>query len=64
MEKSHKSGLAFFLTELRLEISSMKNEGASSGLCPVLSISATSSAELAVRRTGQTWYQNLESKLT
>lgn len=27
MEKSHGAGLAFFLTELRLEISSMKNEG-------------------------------------
>lgn len=47
MEKSHGAGLAFFLTELGLETGAMENDGGPPGLLSV-------SAELAVRKTGQT----------
>lgn len=40
------------LTEVRLEADPMKNDGGSSGLCPVLPVSATLDAELAVRTAG------------
>lgn len=53
MEKSHRAPVTFLLAELWLEIGSMKSDGEPSGLCPILSITATSSAELAVGRTGQ-----------
>lgn len=33
MERPRRAGLAYFLTELRLEIGSMKNDGGPSGLC-------------------------------
>lgn len=46
-EKSRGAGLAFFLTELGLETGALKNDGAPPGLLSV-------SAELAVRKTGQT----------
>lgn len=53
MEKSHRAPMTFLLAELWLEIGSRKSDGEPSGLCPILSITATSSAELAVGRTGQ-----------
>lgn len=48
MEKSHRAPMTFLLAELWLEIGSIKRDGEPSESCPILSIAATSNAELAV----------------
>lgn len=55
MEKSHGAPTTFSFVELWLEIGSMKSDGEPSGLCPILPITAASSAELAVGRSRQVW---------
>lgn len=64
MEKSHRAPMTFVLAELWLEIGSMKSDGGPSGLCPILSITAISNAELALRRNGQIWRAKLRGLLS
>lgn len=64
MEKSHRAPMTFLLAEFWLEIGSKKTHGEPSGLCPILSITATSNAKLAVGRTGQVWGAKLRGLLS